>query len=357
MGEREGLSLPTGYPAQPVWVPPGPTAVEVLAGTAAGVGTILATPLLRDRMLRTLGVLHGRAPARPTPERAAGRPDGEPLSSPHAHGEAGFRGAGADTPGTGDPGWFGPDSVAWRVHADPAIFVAGVAAFALQSLHPLALAGVADHGSFAEDFFGRTQRTGMFVAGVVYGSSAEAQARVDEVHRVHERVIGVAPDGRHYSANDPDLLEWVHVTEYLAIAAASRRFGLVPLERDALDRYVAEVAVVGEAMGITAPPRSWEELDRAFQGFRPHLAVGEQTRAGMCLLRDPPGLTPAGRRSWGLIWAGALACLPPTAGTLLGLPAPRARDLVACRSMLRALGVALGPPPPLLAARRRVGLA
>ena len=347
-GEPEGPALPIGYPPQPVWVPPGPTAVEVLAGAAAGIGSILAAPLLRDRMLRTLGVLPGPPSDRSGPA--------DPVRADRAPADPGPAGRGPGPQGAGDPGWFGPDSVAWRVHADPSIFVAGVAAFALQSLHPLALAGVADHGSFAEDFFGRTQRTGMFVAGVVYGSSADAQARVDEVHRVHERVIGVAPDGRHYSANDPDLLEWVHVTEYLAIAAASRRFGLIPLERDALDRYVAEVAVVGEAMGITSPPRSWEALDRAFQGFRPQLAVGEQTRAGMRLLADPPGLTPAGRRSWGLIWAGALACLPPTAGTLLGFRAPRAGELVACRSLLMALGAALGPPPPLLAARRRLGL-
>jgi uncharacterized protein (DUF2236 family) len=357
MTEGDGPTLPVGYLEQPVWVPPGPTAAEVLTGAAAGIGTVLAAPLLRNPLLHTLGLLHGRtsdqagtADHSDTDEPPSPPGAGDPAPAPR------HRRAASGPEAVGDPGWFGPDSVSWRVHADPSMFVAGVAAFALQSLHPLALAGVAEHGSFDQDFFGRTQRTGMFVAGVVYGSSAEAQARVDEVHQVHERVIGVAPDGRLYSANDPDLLAWVHVSEYLTIAATSRRFGLVPMDRADLDRYIAESAVVGQAMGIASPPRSWVELDRAFQAFRPQLAVGEQTRGAMRLLRDPPGLTPSGRRSWGLFWAGALACLPPTARTLFGLGEPRAGELVACRSLLRALGVALGPPPPLLAARKRLGL-
>jgi uncharacterized protein (DUF2236 family) len=258
--------------------------------------------------------------------------------------------------GVGDPGWFGPDSVAWKVHADTSVFVAGMAAFALQALHPLALAGVADHSSFAQDFMGRTRRTGEFVTGVVYGSSAEAAHRVAGVHRIHEHVVGVAPDGRPYSANDPELLEWVHITEYLAIAAAFRRFGLHPLGLDELDRYVAEVAVVGEAMGVASPPRSWAELDAAFQRFRPQMAVGEQAVAALQFLQRPPGVDGVGRRAWQAVWAGAVVCLPPTTRRLLGLPTPRPVELMACRSIVRALGTVLGPPPYLADARRRVGL-
>jgi uncharacterized protein (DUF2236 family) len=246
--------------------------------------------------------------------------------------------------------------VAWKVHADTSVFVAGMTAFALQALHPLALAGVADHSSFADDFMGRTRRTGEFVSGVVYGSSEEAERRVAGVHRIHERVVGVAPDGRPYSANDPALLEWVHITEYLAIASAFRRFALQPLSPDELDRYIAEVAVVGEAMGVADPPRSWAELDAAFQRFRPQMAVGEQAVAALRFLQRPPGVSGVGLRAWQAVWAGAVVCLPPTTRSLLGLPEPRPVDLMACRSLVRALGAVLGTPPPLAAARQRVGL-
>jgi uncharacterized protein (DUF2236 family) len=254
----------------------------------------------------------------------------------------------------GDPGWFGPASVAWRVHADMAMLVAGISAFALQALDPRALAGVVDHSSFADDFFGRTRRTGEFAQGVVYGSAAEAARRCLTVRRVHDRVAGTSPDGRPYSANDAELLGWVHVAEYLAIAAANRRFAARPMNGDELDRYVAEVACVAEALGVDAPPRSWAELDAAFESHRPQLAVGEQAAAAVGFLSHPPGLPLAVRPGWQLLWSGAVACLPPVARRLLGLRMPTLAEVAACRAMVRSLGRLLGPPPPLLLARRRL---
>jgi uncharacterized protein (DUF2236 family) len=336
----DGRAATAGAPS---WIPPGPGALEVLTGTVTGIGTAVAAPLLETRVIHALGALLTRPSPAPSVRLV------EDRVAP------GQRGRVAQASAHGDPGWFGPQSVAWKVHADTSIFVAGMTAFALQALHPLALAGVADHSSFAQDFMGRVRRTGEFVSGVVYGSSAEAARRVAGVHRVHERVVGVAPDGRAYSANDPDLLEWVHITEYLAIAAAFRRFGLRPLSLAELDRYVAEVAVVGEAMGVADPPRSWSQLDAAFQRFRPFMAVGDQAVTAMRYLREPPGLPAAGRPAWRTVWAGAVACLPPSTRQLLGLRAPRRSELVACRSLVRGLGAVLGPPPPLVAAQRRMG--
>jgi uncharacterized protein (DUF2236 family) len=235
------------------------------------------------------------------------------------------------------------------------MFVAGVAAFALQLAHPLALAGVVDHGSFADDFVGRVLRTGDFVQGVTFGGGAEAAARVAAVRRVHESVVGTAPDGRPYTAGDPSLLAWVHLSEYLAIAAAYRRFGAYPLGRDELDRYTSEVAIVGEAMGVCDPPRSWEGLDAAVQAYRPVLAVGEQTRSALHFLAHPPGLPPAARPAWRLLFAGGLCCVPPWARRLLGAGRPSPAEVVGCRALVRALASLLGDPPPLVAARARLG--
>lgn len=319
-----------------MWIPPGPGLFELAGATAVSAGAALASPLLQGPVLRSMGGLLAEDPS--PGERQGPRALPPPVDD------------------AGDPGWFGPSSVAWKVHADASIFVAGITAFALQALHPLALAGVADHSSFADDFLGRTRRTGEYVSGVIFGSSAEAASRVATVQRVHRRVVGTAPDGRAYDAADPDLLEWVHVTEYLAIAAAFRRFGLRPLSLEELDRYVAEVAVTGEAMGVVRPPRSWAELDAAFQSFRPELAVGEQALAAIAFLRTPPGLPPAALAVWRVLWSGAQACLPPGGRRLLGLPAPRAAEVAACRAVVRSLGTVLGEPPPLSAARRRLGL-
>ena len=332
--------LPPGFEPHPVWSPPAPTLAEVLAGAGGGLGAALAAPsLLRAGLAGALGRAPGAGRRRSPPEPPA------------------LRRAVATDEASGDPGWFGPGSVAWKVQSDASMYVAGVGAFALQLLHPLALAGVADHSSFAEDFFGRITRTAIFLQGVTFGGSAEASARVEGVRRVHRGVVGTAPDGRPYAAETPDLLAWVHLGEYLAIAAAYRRFGAYPLSTGELDRYVGEAAVAGRAMGVSDPPRSWSELDAVAQSYRPVLAVGEQTAAALRFLAHPPGLSAAARPAWRLLLAGGMVCVPPWARRLLGARSPAPAELVACRALVRALDTALGDPPALASARRRVGLA
>ncbi len=58
-------------------------------------------------------------------------------------------------PDDDDPGLFGPDSVTWRIHQDSSMLVGGLRALFLQTMHPLAMAGVADHSNYREDAMGR----------------------------------------------------------------------------------------------------------------------------------------------------------------------------------------------------------
>jgi uncharacterized protein (DUF2236 family) len=312
---------------KPLWIPPLPSALELLVGIASGTAVGVASPLLVGPLQAAL------APLGSDPAELADRPEDR-----------------------GDPGWFGPDSVAWRVHADHSLLVAGIAAFTLQALHPLAMAGVAEHSAFSDDFLGRTRRTGQFVQGVVYGSSAEAERLCRLVHRAHRPVVGVAPDGRPYAANDPELLEWVHIAEYLAIAAANRRFALKPMSVPELDRYVHEVARVGVGTGVESPPRSWSEINEALERHRPKLAIGEYAAAGITFLDDPPIIPAAAKPVWRALWAGARSCLPPVALDLLRTPYPSTVELAACRAVLRTLGALGNTPLQLAAARRRLDL-
>ena len=114
----------------------------------------------------------------------------------------------------GDDGLFGPDSASWQVHGDfTAMMIGGVSALMLQMLHPAVLAGVWDHSGFRDDMAGRLKRTARFIAATTYGSSASADAMIARVRRVHGFVRGTLPDGTPYSADDPELLTWVHVAE------------------------------------------------------------------------------------------------------------------------------------------------
>ena len=312
---------------EPEWVPATASSAELIGGIAGGVFGALTAPVIAPAIHQAMS---GLSPG----------PGGRPV----------------DAAEMGDPGWFGPDSVAWRVHSDPSLLVAGIAAFTLQALHPLAMAGVAEHSAFSDDFMGRTRRTGEFVQGVVYGSSARAERLCRMVRKVHEPVVGTAPDGRPYAANDPELLDWVHIAEYLAIAAANRRFALHPMTRSELDQYIAEVAVVGEATGVEDPPRSWDGILASLERHRPNLAVAEYAAAGLAFLDDPPIIPGPAKPVWRSLWTGAKACLPPVARRLLDLKAPATRELVACRTALRLLDNLGGDGPDLAAAKLRMGL-
>ena len=322
--------LPSSAVTEP-WIPPTPSLVEMTAGAAAGAWAAVGAPLLIPIVRRGLAPLGGRRDGRIDPDT-----DGRAAAE------------------ASDPGWFGPDSVTWRVHADTSMLVAGMTAFALQTLHPRAMAGVWDHSAFGGDFFGRTRRTGEFVQGVVYEPSAAAERRCAGLRRVHDRVVGHTPDGRPYSAGDPELLDWVHVTEYLAIASANRRFAARPMTRAELDTFVAEVAVVGSAVGVAEPPRSWAELDAAFRRHAPALGVGEQAATALRYLENPPFLPAVARPPWRAVWAGALACLPPLGRTLLRTNEPLLPEIAACRALVRAVGRLLGEPLPLREAKRRL---
>src|SRR4051794_24159805 len=102
--------------------------------------------------------------------------------------------AGGVTSAAPDAGLFGPDSVTWRVHADPVMALGGLRALLLQAVHPLAMAGVAAHSSFRDDPWGRFLRTAEYVGVVTYGTVAEAERAAARIRGLHRRVSGIEPE-------------------------------------------------------------------------------------------------------------------------------------------------------------------
>lgn len=222
-----------------------------------------------------------------------------------------------DTPG---PRWFTPDDAIWQVHADASMFPGGIAALLLQSLHPLAMAGVAGHSGFRADPWGRLARTSHYLATTTYGTIEHAQEAIGTVRGVHERVRGRAPDGRPYRASDPHLLRWVHVAEVWSFLTAHQRYGEQPLSDEAADEYVAQAARPARLLGATDLPTTVVDLRSALATYRPELAATPAARdAAHFLLREPP-LPLAARPGYVLLASGAVAILPPWARRELELP-------------------------------------
>ncbi len=225
--------------------------------------------------------------------------------------------AAIDAPG---PRWFAEDRVIRRVHSDASMFVGGLRAILLQSLHPLAMAGVAEHSDYRADPWGRLQRTADFLAATTFGPASLAEESIARVRHVHRRVRGTAPDGRAYSAGDPHLLRWVHVCEVDSFLASYRRYGAGELTAAQADEYVADMAVVAGALGVNHPPTSVADLRNEFRDFRDELEGTKAAReAARFLLVDPP-LPLAARPAYALLGTAAVALLPMWARWPLRLP-------------------------------------
>lgn len=243
-----------------------------------------------------------------------------------------------------DPGLFGPESATWEVHGDASMIIGGVRALLLQTLHPPTMAGVADHSNYESDPLGRLHRTAGFVGTTTFAPTAEAEQAIRIVRRVHTRVRGTTPDGAPYDATDPHLLQWVHCTEIDSFLRARMRYGASPLSAGAPDRYVDEMALVAEKLGVIDPPRSRAELRELLESYRPELGVGRQARDTVRFLAWPP-LPRATRATYALVFAAATSMLPGFARRMLWLPvAPFAEPLAirpAATVLMRTLGWAL----------------
>ena len=216
--------------------------------------------------------------------------------------------------------WFTETDPIWRVHADAAMFVAGIRALLLQSLHPLAMAGVAGHSGYKGDPWGRLQRTSTFLATTTFGTIEDADALIARIRGIHEGVRGKAPDGRPYSASDPHLLKWVHIAEADSFLQAHQRYAVTPLTPAEADSYVAQSCVVATRLGVIDPPTTVAALDAAIASYRPELRSTAAAReAARFLLLHPP-LPWSARPGYGALAGAAVALLPAWARQHLRLP-------------------------------------
>ena len=240
---------------------------------------------------------------------------------------------------TTEDSWFGPESITWLIMSDWSMIIGGVESLFVQTLHPPTMAGVADHSNYKDDPFGRLHRTGDFIGTTTFSSAADAERAVSVVRKVHSRVTGTTPDGVPYEANDPHNLAWVHCTEVDGFLRAFQRYGSVPITAAEADQYVAEMARVGEALGVIDAPRTVGDLDERLKSYLPELKYSSQAREAVRWLLRPPNKAGA-QAGYSIIVAAAINLLPSWGRRKLWIPpripvvsnavvAPAAKGLVA----------------------------
>ena len=101
---------------------------------------------------------------------------------------------------------------AWRVNAEPAVFLGGGRALLMQVAHPGVGAGVEQHSSYAKDPWGRLFRTVDVMLKMSFGTPEQSARQVRLLEKMHKRVKGTTDFGDPYSAFDVDLQVWVWAT-------------------------------------------------------------------------------------------------------------------------------------------------
>jgi len=206
--------------------------------------------------------------------------------------------------------WFAEDRPIRLVHGDASMFIGGLRALLLQSLHPLAMAGVANYSDYRQDPWGRLQRTADFLAATSFGPADEAQKIVERIKAVHLKVNGEASDGRKYSATDPHLLKWVHIAEIDSFLWSYQKFSKAPLDQAGCDGYVKDAAFVARALGVIDPPETQAELRAMINSYRPELKSTRESRDATKYLLFKPPLPGVAKIAYWLLITATVATLP-----------------------------------------------
>ena len=237
----------------------------------------------------------------------------------------------------GDPGLLGPDSMPWEVHADfMAMMIGGISSLVLQALHPGALAGVWDHSSFRRDLQGRLGRTAFFIAATTYGPTEMANGMIDKVNRIHGHITGTDEFGKPYSASDPHLLNWVHLTETSSFMRAYLCYRNPNLAKDNMDRYFAEMRLIGNRLGAVDLPDTALDTDKAIAAYVPELHFGERARTIITLLDEYPSSL-SSRPFVRLVSKAGFMNLPDWAYPLIGRKVPSAFERSTVQSAINLI--------------------
>ena len=153
-------------------------------------------------------------------------------------------------------GFYGPESMMWRINREAVLLGAGPTALLLQIAHPSVARGVAEHSNFEADPFRRLHGTIHTTMALVFGDGRQAERAVRRLNGIHARIRG-----DDYRALDPALLLWVQVT-LIVTSVRAYELWVRRLEPPEKEQFWQEARRVGVRLGITLAqsPADWAAL-------------------------------------------------------------------------------------------------
>lgn len=163
-------------------------------------------------------------------------------------------------------GFFGPQSLSWRINRESALFLGAGRAALLQLAHPWVAAALADHSRVMNRPIARFHNTFCVVFTMVFGSLDQALGAARHLYALHTRIRGEMPEetarwkrGSHYEANEIAALRWVFAT-LVDSAVLAHDCVLPPLTATDREQYYVECKTLAGLFGIPAHslPENWQ---------------------------------------------------------------------------------------------------
>ena len=110
-----------------------------------------------------------------------------------------------------DPGYFGPDSMMWKINKEITVLFGGARALLMHAAHPLIAAGARQTSFYQRDPWKRLIRTLSLQNSVTFGTKEEADESAHRINKLHEVIKGEDEvTGGIYDALNHEQLLWVH---------------------------------------------------------------------------------------------------------------------------------------------------
>lgn len=227
-----------------------------------------------------------------------------------------------------DDGYFGPDSISWKVYEN--FLVAGMGALSglfISVLDPAGGYGVGQHSTYYYDTLGRVRRSLLFFGGAVFGDSAVADKVGRDLFRKHSHVNGVLPaTGEEFRANHVETLKFTYVVGWPHLWRAYKTYGDPDATEEDERAFYAEQNMVGELLGIPSGelPRTPEEVEAWVKDAERNIMAFTRPAQELTDFLTRPPLTPLwpmallGPGMGLLIWA-AVPLLTPYVREITGL--------------------------------------
>jgi len=257
-----------------------------------------------------------------------------------------------------DYGWFGPESVTWRVWSYPTAPTVGFSrSVVVEELDPFLVAPVTVSSKIYSQPRIRYDRTLRYFATVLFADSRKVVKASEMLMKVHARAGSVEPvSGLWSDPNNPDEQLWIHLTAWHSILYAYETYGPGKLSEADERRYWAECAIAAQAQTIDPHrvPTSREEVRDYFEGMRPRLAASDATQAAMDHLMNadvifpqlPLMMKPGGWLLARLLRTAVVATLPRWQRELGNVRQPRVLDAL-IRPVMR-VGFAIADRSPAM---------